>query len=95
MGKGHAVKDFGPLRTSKMGLGVEAGDGIPLLPLPQHDSKGLVVPPATSQVDVCIQEVTNIGRKHVTNGTQNHIERILIMMRFTVHAQRFLFHFVE
>jgi len=48
-----------------MGLGVEAGDGIPLLPLPQHDSKGLVVPPATSQVDVCIQEVTNIGRKHV------------------------------
>jgi len=72
MSEGHAVKGFGPLGTSKMGLGVEASDGIPLLPLPQHDSKGLVVPPATSQIDMCIQEITNIERKHVTMETCYH-----------------------
>ena len=58
MGEGDAVELLGPIGTAKVGLGLEASDGVRLVSLPQHDGKCLVVLPASSQVDVCVQEVT-------------------------------------
>ena len=64
--KGHAIKDFGPLWTSKMGFSVEASYSVSLLSLPQHDGKGLVVSPPSCQVDMGVQKVTNGGDKNMT-----------------------------
>ena len=42
-----------------MGLGLQASDGICLVSLSQHDGKRLVVLPASRQVDVGVQEITD------------------------------------
>lgn len=63
--EGHAIKDFGPLWTSKMGFSVEASYSVSLLSLPQHDGKGLVVSPPSCQVDMGVQKVTNGGDKNM------------------------------
>ena len=61
MGERDAVKLLGPVGTAKVGLGLETSHSVSLISLPQHDGKGLVVLPATSQVDMGVQEVTVEG----------------------------------
>ena len=58
----YSVEDIGPVRTTKVGLCLETSDGVPVVSLPQHDGKGLVVLPTSSQVDMGVQEVT-AGRR--------------------------------
>ncbi len=40
-----------------MGLGLETGNGVTIISLPQHDGKGLVVLPTPRQIDVSVQEI--------------------------------------
>lgn len=58
VGEGDAIKLLRPVWTTKVGLSLQASNGIRLISLPQHDSKCLVVLPATSQVNVSVQEIT-------------------------------------
>ena len=83
VGEGDAVKLLGPVGTAKVGLGLEASDGICLVSLPQHDGKGLVVLPAPGQVDVGVQEVTEGGRERERSiGKQYaiHIHRVSVCL---------------
>ena len=52
------VKLLCPVWSAKVCLGLQTSDGISLISLPQHDGKCLVVFPASGQVDVCVQEIT-------------------------------------
>ena len=65
MGERDAVELLGPVGAAKVGLCLEASDGVGLVSLPQHDGKRLVVLPATGQVDVGVQEIAEYGREQV------------------------------
>ena len=71
VGERDAIKLLGPVRTAKVGLCLQASDGICLISLPQHDGECLVVLPATRQVDVGVQEITD----SVTGGRNGMLDR--------------------
>lgn len=58
VGEGDAIKLLGPVWTTKVSFSLQASNGIRLISLPQHDGKCLVVLPATSKVNVSVQEIT-------------------------------------
>lgn len=54
----YLIKYVGPDGTTEVCLRLQASDGVTIVSFSQHDGKGLVVLPASRQVDVSVQEVT-------------------------------------